>query len=146
MSALSDYFGRLHPLIIHFPIALLLVAALLEVIGFVKPGAISPKIISLIVGIGALGALAAAFTGWIFAEHSRQPSDMRATLFWHRWLGIATAFVALGAWAIARSWGDSQHSGRAWTRRLLVVGTAMLVAVASHLGALLVWGADYFEP
>jgi uncharacterized membrane protein len=137
MSALSDYFGRLHPLIIHFPIALLLVAALLEVIGFVKPGAISPKIISLIVGIGALGALAAAFTGWIFAEHSRQPSDMRATLFWHRWLGIATAFVALGAWAIA---------GRAWTRRLLVVGTAMLVAVASHLGALLVWGADYFEP
>ncbi len=58
-----DFLSNLHPKIVHFPIALFVVYALLEIIGsFVKKDFFS-KTAHLILFLGVIGAVAAVLTG-----------------------------------------------------------------------------------
>ncbi len=58
-----DFLANLHPKIVHFPIALFIVYALLEIIGsFVKKDFFS-KTAHLILFLGVIGAVAAVLTG-----------------------------------------------------------------------------------
>lgn len=138
-------FGRLHPLVVHFPIALIVLAAAVEAARCFRPDPSLARLTVLLLALGAIGALAAAGTGWIFAYESRPEPALRATLEWHRWLGIATAALSIVAWAAARRWANDSRPALRWLRRCTVWLTAVLLIVAAHLGALIVWGADYFS-
>ena len=140
-----QFFGRLHPLVLHFPIALLLLAAAVETVRCFR---IDPRLSRLsvfLLALGAMGALAAAGTGWIFAHESHPEPALRATLLWHRRLGVSTAVLAGFAWLAAHRWADDARTGFRWIPRLITWLTAALLTIAAHLGALLVWGTDYFS-
>src|SRR5688572_4499914 len=97
--------GRLHPLLVHFPIALLLAALVAELR---RPRATGPSEAGpseaggYCLALGTLGALLAALTGWLFAAHD--PPGMPGMLFWHRWTGVATAAAALLTLVSAWRW------------------------------------------
>lgn len=141
---ISVLFGRLHPLALHFPIALLLLAAALEVVRLKwdRPGL--GRTVALLMAIGAVGALVATTTGWVFAAESHPRLSLRWMLQWHRWLGITTTVLAgVAAWLSARL-AESPVTSARWLRRATVWLTAIILVAASHLGALMVWGEDYF--
>jgi uncharacterized membrane protein len=141
----AQLFGRLHPLVLHFPIALLLLAAAVEAVRCFRVDPRLARLTVLLLALGAVGALAAAGTGWVFARESHPEPALRATLVWHRWLGVGTAGLALPAWLAACRWADDTRPGFRWIPRIVTWLTAGLLAIAAHLGALLVWGADYFS-
>ena len=58
-----DFLARMHPLVIHFPIALLLAYVLLETIGVVFNKDFFPKAAHLFLLLGVLGLVAAVLTG-----------------------------------------------------------------------------------
>lgn len=138
-------FGRLHPLVLHFPIALLLLAAAVEAVRCFRSDPRLARLTVLLLALGAVGALAAAGTGWIFARETHPEPALRATLLWHRWLGVSTSATTVLAWFSAQRWADDARPRYRWIPRALTWLTAALVAFAAHLGALLVWGADYFS-
>jgi len=141
--SLLELAGRVHPLLIHFPIAFLLLTAALEVwrLKFDNPAIVFTLRWSAT--LGALGVIAAAASGWIFsAEHHR--SDTALLLEQHRWAGIATAVLAVGAMLAVLRWSGATDSLRVWLRRSVVWATAILLIVAAHLGAMVVWGDDFF--
>ena len=138
-------FGRLHPLVVHFPVALLLLAAAIEFIRVFRDDARLGRLTIFLVGIGAAGAVVAAATGWVFAHESHPEQSMRATLTWHRWLGLATAALSVLAWVTARRWADGPRRGTRWINRAIGWLAAGLLIITGHLGALLVWGSDYFS-
>ncbi|SRR5258708_4535212 len=138
-------FGRLHPLVLHFPITLLLLAAAVEAVRCFRIDPRLARLTVLLLALGAVGALAAAGTGWIFARELHPEPELRTTLLWHRWLGVSTAVLAVLAWLAAHRWADDARPGFRWIPRLITWFTAALLAIAAHLGALLVWGADYFS-
>ena len=140
-----QFFGRLHPLVLHFPIALLLLAAAVEVVRCLRTDPRLARLTVLLLALGAVGALAAAGTGWIFAHESHPEPALRATLVWHRWLGVVTAVLAVVAWLVAHRWAEDPRPGFRWIPRSISWLTAVLLAIAAHLGALIVWGADYFS-
>lgn len=144
MNALQ-LFGRLHPLVLHFPVALLLLAAAVEVVRCFRPDPCLARLTVLLLLLGAAGAVAAAGTGWIFAHESHPEPELRATLLWHRWLGVGTALLAVLAWLAARRWADDARRACRWIPRSAVWLTAGSLIITAHLGALLVWGADYFN-
>ena len=86
--------GRLHPLAVHFPVTLLCLAALLEIITLknfnsrLRPG------IDLLVLLGAGGAVLSAILGWMLAGQEDYGGN---TLAIHRWTGVATAVLGLGS-------------------------------------------------
>lgn len=137
--------GRLHPLLVHFPIALLVLAGGGEAVRLIsnRPG--MGVFVLWALGLGAGGSVLALSTGFLFAnEYHPQPS-LHWMLKTHQWLGLLTVVSAIVAWNAARVWIEAPPGGSRWARRGLVWLTTGLLAVTAHFGALMVWGADYFS-
>ena len=135
--------GRLHPLLIHFPIALVIAAALAEVAVMVTADERWRTVAVANVRAGAVFASLATVAGWRLAL----APDMAVSplLEWHRWLGTVAAGAAVGA-ALATG-GVRVRSAlgvRIFRTALFAAGT--LVAVTGHFGGLLVWGANFLHP
>jgi uncharacterized membrane protein len=134
--------GRLHPLLLHFPIALVIVAALAELAATRAHQRVWHAVAVANVRMAALFAVAAAVTGWMLASTSAV-DDVRS-LQWHRWVGTAAAVSTIAAALMATI--NQQSSTQRWAYRIGLWGAAALVAVTGHLGATLVWGADFLRP
>jgi uncharacterized membrane protein len=139
-------FGRLHPLVLHFPIALIVLAAVVEAARLKWDRPALGQLVAFLLVVGALGAVTATATGWIFARESYPRPSLRWALQWHRWLGVATAVIAGTAAWVAWRFADSASVRGRWLRRGLVWLAALLLTGTGHLGAILVWGEDFFSP
>lgn len=135
--------GRLHPLLLHFPIALILVAAAAELVAIVARRGTWHVVAVANVRAGALFAAAAAITGWLLATAS-VVDDVRS-LEWHRWIGTAAVLATIGA-ALASTGIDRQSPKLRSLYLIALFWAAALVAITGHLGARLVWGADFLRP
>ncbi len=135
--------GRLHPLVLHFPIGLVLAAAGAEFLAI-----LTRREAWRTLGVAnarAGGALAAvtAIAGWAltsapFVEPSR-------LLEWHRWVGVAGATAAVAAAVLST---QLRSQSRLWLifYQAGLFGAAALIGLAGHLGGTLVWGADFLHP
>ncbi len=133
--------GRMHPFLIHFPVALVLVAFVAELWQLAtRRTGLSPITVPL-VGIAAGGALAAAVTGWLFAASGGE--DAGWTLWLHRWGGTLCAAQLTGVWWLARRTARNPSSTKRF-RVALTVG-ATLVAGVGHFGGELVYGDGFVE-
>jgi uncharacterized membrane protein len=134
--------GRFHPLLVHFPIALVLIAAVAELLYLSTQFPEWHTVAVANIRAGAAFAVASAGAGWLLA--SSRIVEASPALEWHRWLGVTGAVAAVAA-ALATSEMDRPPM-RLWLYRIALFWAAALVAVAGHFGALLVWGADFLRP
>lgn len=134
--------GRLHPLLVHFPIALILIAAMAELVALFTRFREWRRVAVANIRVGAVFALASAGAGWLLA--TSRSVEASPALEWHRWLGLVAALAAV---ASAVATGDVDPPPvRARLYRIALFSAASLVAVAGHFGAVLVWGADFLRP
>jgi len=135
--------GKLHPMLVHFPIALILAAAAAELIA-IQTGRPAWRTIAVAnVRAGAAVGAVTVVAGWALASAPFiEPSRL---LTWHRWTGSAAATGAIGA-ALISTWSPVPSGRSVYLYRAALFAAAALVAIAGHLGATLVWGADFFRP
>ena len=134
--------GRLHPLLVHFPIALILISAVAELVAVTTRFPEWHMVAVANVRAGAAFALASAGAGWLLA--SSRIVEASSALEWHRWLGLMAALAAVST---TLAYGEIDRSpGRVWLYRIALFSAAACVAVAGHFGAALVWGADFLRP
>ena len=138
------FFGQFHPSIIHFPVALLMLAALAEFIYLFKPLPHLRNVLSFNLYLAAPSSIIAAVLGWCLAAAEGVTPDLKGTLYWHRWLGTGTAALALLLLVMWHFENTKSKSGPSVFRLLLFSG-ALLVAVTGHLGGQLVYGVDWYE-
>src|SRR5580692_13154017 len=117
-----SFIGKFHPLLVHFPIALVLAAAAAELVVIAAPRTAWRLVaVANIRAAAALGVVT-AITGWLLA--SSPLVDPSTSLQWHRWLGLAGAAGAIGAALLSsRLRGSSPRSTLAY--RLLLFVTAL---------------------
>ena len=135
--------GRLHPIVVHFPIGLLTTAALIEVLHVLRRRPLPSEAGTYCLVIGILGGLVSAWFGTLNAAHQSMTGDAALAVEKHRmmaWTALVAAVAALGAGQIARR--------RAQIRTMavylgLVVATSAVVGATGHLGGGLVFGDDY---
>src|SRR5712671_578400 len=136
-SSWLGVFGRLHLVVLHLPIGLLIGAAALEFGGALLRRPAARGTIAALAWLGAIAAVTAAGSGWVLAGEGvyvQQDVDL------HRWLGMAVAAASLLTAVTAL------RAGRRWFRLLLAL-TVLLLLPAGHLGASLTHGDAYlFEP
>ena len=144
-SSLLTFIGKFHPLVIHFPIALVLTAFLFTGLSiFFKVDTFDTFSIYLIY-IASLTAIISAVFGYIAGESASYPSFLTSTLEWHRILGISSAIATLiTAYLGYRKLSQNKVDGFLYYRLLLTVNV-ILVGITGHLGATLVYGLDYFK-
>jgi uncharacterized membrane protein len=136
--------GRFHPMAVHFPIALLLAAALLDAWRRLRRRTAPAPLVMILLVLGAAGAVLAAALGWAAAAFEKPDAESARTLALHRWTGVAVAvlapLVALLAFRARRSRGAvliGIYRASLW---ILVAG----VGAAGHYGGMLVFGEGYF--
>ena len=88
LNWLMDLTGRLHPLIVHFPIGLLIGAFILELIAKARKKKTSYE---GIVYLGAFSALLAAIAGQLLYQYGSYESDLVER---HQLLGWSTAILS----------------------------------------------------
>jgi mono/diheme cytochrome c family protein/uncharacterized membrane protein len=133
--------GKLHLLLLHFPIALLLAGAAGEVWYMRRRSSIPSEAVRFCIALGATAAVPSVALGWVYAS-SGIGSSSPDLLELHRWVGTAA-----GAWAIAlaiASEAESRRGVRTWRFRVMLLSGVLLVSLTAHLGGLLAHGADFF--
>jgi uncharacterized membrane protein len=138
---LSRLVGPLHVVSVHFPIALLIAAAMGELWSGWRGRRTPAPPVRFCVWLGTAGALAAAALGWFHAGNG-YGAGMPQTLGLHRWIGTVAALWSVGtAWL--SEWDERRGMRSHWFRVWLFIG-AVLVGVSGHLGGVLVHGEGFF--
>jgi uncharacterized membrane protein len=123
--------GRLHPMVLHFPISILILVALLELIG-PRDSTWKDKI-ELLLSITAFSASLAAICGLLLFHSGGYENG--PDLYWHKLTGIFTALL----------------SGiLVWLRNLkkiiyypALIGGVIIIVVAGHLGSSITHGSGF---
>lgn len=139
-----SWVGKFHPMLVHFPIALLIAAATAELftlLGIVLWAANAARFCIL---LGAPSAIVTALLGWSRASSGDFSTDLAQTVMLHRWFGVGVVVcTTLAAVSSELAWRRSSNPWRVQYRCLLFAGTA-LVAVTGHLGAVITHGPNYY--
>lgn len=143
-NRLPRFFGQFHPVVIHFPIALLLAAALAELIGLMSSAAYWRQAGWYCALLGAAGAVVAATLGWADAAVTQHPG-VEWVVDLHRWLGTATAAVAVLAVVFHILCSRRSRGGFRIAYLVCLFLSAALVGVTGHFGAALIYGLKYFS-
>ncbi len=140
-AAVARVFARTHPMLVHFPIALLFAALAAEITGRLRRNPASLEgAVRWCLWLAVLAAPFVVATGWRLAGAEGYKD---ATVFNHRWLGVATAIAAAAA-LVFHEWGRRRATALARLVAALVLALAcLLVALAGHTGGELVYGEGY---
>jgi uncharacterized membrane protein len=129
-----------HPLTVHLPLALLLLAAAAEAIYLFTRRPLPDTLSRWFLYLGALGAALAAATGWLAFDRVAPVRDAAGHLLEHRTFGFVTLGVAvalaLWRWASARSGGPRPRALFA----AALAALSILLFVTGREGGELVYG------
>ena len=138
LERLLDWLGRLHPMIVHFPIAFFPAALFTAVVGR-KRAAFATPVQFLVIAGGIMAPIAALF-GWFDAGFEWASDD--ALLQPHRWLGTSIAILAFGL-AIFAWRKPAQDRGPGMIVGLSIITAA--IVVQGWFGGALVHGMDHMN-
>jgi mono/diheme cytochrome c family protein/uncharacterized membrane protein len=136
LLTITELIGRFHPLFVHLPIGILLLALLLQWLFRKEHSVMSHRIMKVIWSLGIASALFSCITGYLLSSQAAYDED---TVALHMWMGIAVAGVSMlvGAKVFSRRF-DVVYKMAAISLLLLIGGTG-------HFGGSLTHGDDYLS-
>lgn len=137
---LWQFLGRLHPMVVHFPIALLLFGAFLELFTIGKYQSKLRPGINLLVLAGATSVFMAAVLGLLLANNEEVEGSL---LDLHRWSGIISAAFSVGILFFLNQIWNKNQSQKIKAYRTFLFIAAIAVGISGHFGASLTHGEDF---
>lgn len=125
--------GRMHPLVLHFPIVLIVLYALWLLIA--RSNSEYKNVADILLLLAAFSAVLTALMGLLL---SREPGYDADALQPHKWMGATTSFVCFGWYMITKKIGERRWSGIAGSLLILAI-----VAIAGDLGADITHGDNF---
>lgn len=130
--------GRMHPLILHFPIVVLIMAMMLEFFRFKERFRTEKLYHDFTTYLWLTGAIFAAVTAIMGLFLSKEPGYEGSTLQWHKWLGAAVVFVStIIYWCRSAGWYNVKIAR--WGASAVVLA----LVFAGHFGADLTHGDNF---
>lgn len=131
LPASLQAFGRMHPLLLHLPIGLLLLTGLLVLLHRHFEGKSFDKLINFLLHLAVVTASLTALMGLFL---SREGGYNELELQLHKWFGIATCYAG-GALLIV------QHKKRVF--KVVFAWVIIILITAGHYGAMLTHGENF---
>ena len=137
--------GELHVVIVHFPIALAICAALADLLWLVtrKDSFKNAGMYCLV--LAAISAIPVVITGLIETWGLDYSGDYLFTVTVHKYLGIASFIIAVLAAGLRL--GFRQRMKKWWLAGYCVLMLALVICIAitAHFGGMLVHGQDFLS-
>ena len=131
-------FGRMHPMMLHFPIVIIMLAMVLEFFRF-RPEYINQDLYqSFTANLLLIGALSAAVTVIMGLFLSKEGGYTGSILQWHKWTGVGVVFIASFI-------HGSRNLGwyNAPAAKLSAIITSIILIFAGHFGATITHGDNF---
>lgn len=126
--------GRMHPLVLHFPIAFIVLLILLQIFRKQIEEISFHKINTFLLLLTAASTTVAVVMGFFLYTEGYASTSMT----WHKWTGISLAYISY--FLLLIDWKSIIHKG-------LLFAMFPIVVLAGHYGANLSHGSDFiFEP
>lgn len=130
-----EFFGRFHPVLVHLPIGILLIACLFLVLIRIPRFANLRPAIATLLFLGMLSAVFSCITGYFLADSGDYDGELVSN---HQWMGIGVGILSVLLLFIHKyAKADSRMP------TALAILLLLLVSVTGHLGGSLTHGADY---
>lgn len=143
-AGVLSFLGKFHPVVVHFPIALVITALIFVGSRLVLGREVFDQMAVIVMYWAAFFAVVAALLGLARGSGASFPSFLQEYFEWHRLVGlISTGLTVLTALA-GYYW---RRAGTPRSRRLfrsLLVLNVIAIGVTGHLGATLVYGPNYY--
>ncbi len=131
-----EFIGKLHPLLLHLPIGVLIYTAMHWLYARVVLPADRQPDFTFALGLGSLSAIFSAISGWMLAREGGYDLEL---LDWHKYLGIATAVMSLGLlWAYRRIQSSNVFGA-------ILFAFMGLLTATGHYGGSLTHGVDFLS-
>lgn len=135
-SDILKFFGRIHPLVVHFPIGFLLLAALVEIILRKQQFQALKNYVHYLWGLGAVSTFFAILFGYFLSLSGDYNEN---TVFLHKWTGIALFLFSIACYYISKKQIKLPFHGK----KILVSIIVFTVFYTGHLGGNLTHGSTY---
>lgn len=138
---LVRWLGAWHPAVVHFPVALLLTVAFLELAAAVRRKPIYNASNKILLAVGTLSAFVAAPLGWISAGLPAPDDEFALTV--HRWLGTALPFLFLALWALKKPAEEAAVRKSPPFYEALLAAVVLAIVAQAFFGAEVTHGAEH---
>jgi len=134
--SILDLTGRLHPLLVHLPIGILLLGCFFQWLTVNSRFVFLQPVIPVILFWGMISAIASCISGYILAG-SGDYDDILVSR--HQWLGISVAVASFILYLLYQ-FSIGENTAR-WASLFLIV----LISITGHLGGSLTHGSGYLS-
>ncbi|MCH2207303.1 MAG: YHS domain-containing protein [Lentisphaerales bacterium] len=148
-SNLQNFLGRMHPVLIHFPIALIITAFFIELLFMLTHRRSLDHAVHTMVIMAAFTVIPTALFGW-WASQSFHTNDVTFEILdSHKWQGIsATVLILLTTWLrlkLVKKRRFENARGLTKTFRFFLLASVVLIIMTAHLGGSLIYGEGFFS-
>lgn len=136
--------GRYHPVLVHFPVALVVGAAVAEVVYMMRARQSYGDAARFMINLAVVFSVLTAVAGFMAASGKVYSQELQGVFNIHRVAGVATPVLVLLAAGLCEG---VRRSGQVWEQmlyRVILLLAVVSVAVAGYHGGELVYGAGYF--
>lgn len=134
LLSITEFIGRFHPVLVHLPIGILLLALLLQWLSGKEQYSVSHAALKVIWALGILSALLSCITGYLLSVGGEYEES---TVALHMWMGIGVAAVSLFAGSKVFSRQIDQPY------KVASILLLFLIIATGHFGGSLTHGDDY---
>lgn len=139
-ATLADYLGSLHPAVIHFPIAWMVLFLLVELINIFRREWHWHRLGGYLLILTVVSFVPAVLTGWVQGAQVSFNEPYASIFELHRNLNFLTAALSLGALMLRRKQPSGKFTMKQIIYWMLILGAGTLVLYSGHLGGRLVHG------
>ncbi len=129
---ITDFIGRFHPVLVHLPIGILLLAIIFHFLSYKKKFETLQHAVKYSLLLGMFAAIASCISGFLLSSSGDYEE---ALVDKHQWFGIGVAVAAIVAYILV----VKSSSFIKWMMPLL----ALLIIITGHLGGSITHGEDY---
>ncbi|MBL7739677.1 MAG: hypothetical protein JNK14_10685 [Chitinophagaceae bacterium] len=134
LLSITDLIARFHPVLVHLPIGILLLACLFQWLTIKNRYLFLQPVIPAILFWGMIGAVASCISGYLLSQSGEYDAQLVTR---HQWLGILVAAFSFILYVLYKL-----SLNESWARWLSVI-LVILVTVTGHLGGTLTHGEGY---
>jgi uncharacterized membrane protein len=137
--------GKLHLLLVHFPIALSVAAVGADILWGLTKRPLFRAAGAFCLVAALISAPVVVFTGWQLLSSQKLPADLADLAEDHEHAAIASLCVLGAAVAVRAFWAQQQKKWQLVLYGALMAALFVCISITGHLGGKIAFGEDYLK-